>query len=120
MVRVFGAALVAAAVIAGIVVGVYEPGWWLRADATNRQAQVNQSRLDELHQDLTMIAGIGSWIAATTDPNQQAALRAQGHGLAASVCDAASQMSALPIDLASFVSKNCTDGTVGAFSQYAY
>jgi hypothetical protein len=91
-------------------------GWWLVADSTNRQAQVNQtsygyqqSRQDDLSRLVSTVATINTQIPGA-DPSQAAALAAQRHAVVDQACAAAAQLTQTPTSMQSWVATNCADG----------
>lgn len=125
--RWFGVSLFALAILAGLILGGWQAGWWFTNQNINRQAHAirngysNQQTLRE--QITTQIGNVDtltSQIAATHDGNLIAALKAQRAAVAAIVCQDASEVTGdpLPTSQAQWVSSNCQAGNVRPGSTY--
>lgn len=121
-----GVALVALALLAGLIVGGWQAGWWFAAHDATRQYQVTQngvsnqdtlraqitSKLADVSTTTTQIAEAGS------DPAEVSALKDQRAAEAGIVCSDAAQITGVPLPAqqGQWVAANCSDGTVSPSS----
>jgi hypothetical protein len=99
-----------------IILAGHEFGWWLRADSTNRDAQVNQqsygyqqAQTQDLARLITTVNTINVQIAGAP-ADQQVALKAQRHAVVDQACAAAAQITTIPPAQTGWVAQNCADG----------
>ena len=124
--RWFGVGLFTFVILAGLIIGGWQAGWWFSNQNTNRQAQQIQngySNQTSLHQQVTSniatVASITTQVTETNNANQIAALKAQRAAIAATACEDASEVSAadpLPAGQQQWVSANCSNGVVSPSS----
>lgn len=112
--------VVPVAAVLGIVTVVligWQVGWWLKADAVNREAEINRDSYsaqtvarDRLTRGIVEVYAIDSQIAASSGA-QVATLQAQRHAVLGVVCRSATEITG-PIhpDQAGFVEINCLAG----------
>lgn len=127
--RWFGPVLVAGVAI--LVIGIaltfigWQAGWWFTAQNATRQYQVTQngtSNQETLRAQITSkladVASITAQIAATKDPAEGGALKAQRAAIAGIACSDAANITgvALPPQQAQWISVNCSDGSVSPSS----
>lgn len=124
--RAAAAVVAMVAVLAAVIFGGYELGWWFRADSTQRQGQVTrssygfqQAHRDELTSEISQVYTITTQITGASG-EQAAALRAQRRAVLSQSCRTASQITdPLPGEQAAFVAQNCSAGTASPSSSYA-
>jgi predicted negative regulator of RcsB-dependent stress response len=125
--RWFGVGLFTLVVLAAIIVGGWQAGWWFsNANATREAHQIrngysNQQTLRE--QITTQIANVDtltSQIAASHDSSLIAALKAQRASVAGIACQDASEVTGdpLPAQQAQWATRNCAAGVVRPASPY--
>ncbi|MEK6443713.1 hypothetical protein [Pseudonocardia sp. T1-2H] len=127
MLRLAGAGLAVLGVAAAVIFGGYEGGWWLRADSTQRQGELNrssygfqQAHRDELTSEIGAVYTASAQIASAADGQQGSALRAQRFAVLGQVCRTASEITdPLPAQQAQFVQANCSAGAADPSSSYA-
>ena len=117
-----GVGLLGLALLAGLILGGWQAGWWFSNQNTNRQAQQTQngySNQTTLHQQVTSniatVTSITTQIAEASDASQIAALKAQRAAVAGTACMDASEVSTadpLPAGQQQWVSANCSSGIV--------
>ena len=117
-----GVGLLGLALLAGLILGGWQAGWWFSNQNVNRQAQQTQngySNQTTLHQQVTAniatVASITTQITETTETTQIAALKAQRAAVAATACQDASEVSSadpLPAGQQQWASANCSSGIV--------
>ena len=100
----------------------WQAGWWFASHNATRQYQViqngvsNQNTLRaQVTAKLADVATITTQIAATNDPAEVGALKAQRAAIAGIACSDAAQINPvvpLPADQAQWVTINCSDGSV--------
>lgn len=114
-------AVIAAVLIAGVTVGLWQAGWWFTARNVNRTDQVIQNSYASqtaLHQEAAQ--EIGSVYAITaqmagTSGQQEADLKAQRLAVAGTACQNAALVSAaapLPASERAWTAQNCSAGNV--------
>lgn len=126
--RWFGPALIAggALLALGLILGFigWQAGWWFTAQNATRNAQLiqngysNQSTLRaQVSQKMADVTSITVQLGAAP-AGQVPALKAQRAGIADIVCQDAAQITGtpLPADQASWVSVNCSAGSLSAGS----
>lgn len=92
--------LVALAVVAGIVIGGYQLGWWLREQRVNRGAEIRrgsfeyqETRRDEIVRQSGLLADIDAQLAnPDLTAEQSSALRAQREAVARQLCNIAADL----------------------------
>lgn len=106
--------LVGLVVLAAIVFGLWEAGWWFRGQDAQRNGQVSQdsygyqeAHKDQLANEISSIKGIDSQLASIKDPNQLATLEAQRRAELNEACRTSDQIQQLPNDQALWVGQNC-------------
>lgn len=117
-----GVALVALVLLAGLIVGGWQAGWWFAAHNATRQAELiqngysNQTTLrSQVTQQYASVTAITTQIAAVKgDPAEVSALEDQRAAVAGIVCSDAAQITGtpLPAQQAQWVSTNCSAGTL--------
>jgi hypothetical protein len=128
-----GATMIAVLLLAAIVLGGWQLGWWFTYQNAHRQGRLinieshnirssygNQQTLrDQITQQVSNVLAITVQIAAT--PSLASELKAQRAAVLGILCNDATQVvgDPLPADQASFVQTNCLDGTVNPASAYA-
>jgi hypothetical protein len=126
--RWFWVGAIALVLLAALILGGWQAGWWFAAHNATRQAELiqngysNQSTLRaQITQQLANVGVATTQIAeAGTDAAEVAALKPQREAMAAIACSDAQQISGLPLpsQQARWVSTNCSDGTVSPGSIY--
>lgn len=126
--RWFWVGVAALVLLAGLIVGGWQLGWWFQAQNATRQAQntqngySNQTTLrQQVTSQLATVDTITTQIAANQgDTSLVTALDAQRMSVAGIVCSDAAQITGtpLPAQQAEWVSANCADGTVSPQSTY--
>ena len=119
-----GYILFALAVIAAVVVGGWQAGWWFTAQNVQKQAHINRTSYeaqktyrDKIVADQTTIATITAQIAdPSTTTDQKQALTAQRTAVVNEVCQVATNLTAsdLPTVIVTFVTSNCPEGTLAS------
>jgi len=120
-------AILGLALIAAIVLGGWQAGWWFKTQNTNREARLYQHQYgrqtalrDEVSRKLGSITDLTAQLAdPSLGPDQVAALGAQRLAIGRVVCQDAEQINKvtdLPPDQQQFVSLNCTNGDVSLSS----
>jgi hypothetical protein len=102
-------------VVAGVSVGAYLGGWWVTADATNRQAHVDRLNVgtqnayrNEIHRKIADVTDVDVQLTnPALSADQHAALAAQRTAMIAATCDIAVNAVDLPADETSWVSIHC-------------
>lgn len=119
--------LLALSIIAGVIIGGWQAGWWLRNQNTSREAHMirngysNQQTLrEQITQQIGNVDTITTQIAGTHDPNLISALKAQRAAVAAIVCQDAAEVTGdpLPAQQAKWAAMNCQAGNVRPGSIY--
>lgn len=119
--------IVTLAVIAGIVFGGWQLGWWFKTQNTNRAAHLyqhqygrQQSLLDDMSHKLGSVTDITAQLNEPSVPREEAAaLNAQRLAVARQVCEDAALLNTtneLAPDQQSWVQLNCAYGDVSASS----
>lgn len=126
--RWFWAGIIALAVLAGIILGGWQAGWWFTAQNATRQAELTQNGYanqvtlrQQVTSQLAQAEAITTQIAeAGNDTGLVTALKAQRMSIAGTVCYDAAQITGtpLPAQQAHWTAVNCTDGTVSPQSTY--
>jgi hypothetical protein len=126
--RWFGVCLLAAALLAGLIVGGWQAGWWFSNQNNSRQAHMirngyaNQQTLRE--QITTQIGNVDSETVqvaqAAGDQAEVSALESQRIATVNIACQDASQITGdpLPAQQAQWVSANCLAGVIRPGSRY--
>lgn len=126
--RWFGVALFCLAVIAGLVVGGWQAGWWFTNQNVNRESHMirngfaNQQTLRE--QITTQIGNVDTITVEIAQVSGNAAeigaLEAQRIAVVNIACQDASQVTGdpLPSQQAAWVAKNCLAGVIRPGSPY--
>jgi len=123
------AVIVGLVVVALIVVGGWQAGWWFQTENTNRQAQLDKQGVgyqvplqnqigDEIGQVLTLNRLLAGEMGNPTLIGLDSASR---KSLVTRVCQQAAQVNpATPLaaDQAAFVTQNCYAGTIAPSSPY--
>ncbi len=120
-------AILGLALIAAIVLGGWQAGWWFKTQNTNRTARLYQHQYgrqtalrDEVSRKLGSITDLTAQLAdPSLDSGQAAALTAQRLAIGRVVCQDAEQINKvtdLPPDQQQFVSLNCSNGDVSLSS----
>lgn len=88
-----GAALLAAILVALLLVGGWQAGWWFRAQNVNRSAAINrqslafqQAKVDELTRKRADLKTLKATAATTQDADQQTQLNAQVAAITSIIC----------------------------------
>jgi len=112
--------ILALVLIAGIVVGGYQLGWWLKKNAVNRNAKINrqsyevqQTYHEESIRDMASVRAIDTQLAEPgTTPDLRAQLQAQRMAIVTQTCDAISRLTisgaGVDPDIQSFHDKECS------------
>ncbi len=120
-----GAGLLALVLVAAIVLGGWEAGWWFAGQNVNRQSHIlrnsyaNQQTLrDQITQNIGNVLSISSQIAES--PGAAAPLKAQRAAVVSIVCGDAAQVAGDPLNAeqAGFIAANCVAGSISPTSQY--
>jgi hypothetical protein len=108
------------ALIAAIVLGGWQLGWWFTAQNANRQAHVirqgysnQQSLREQITQKIGTVEDIGVQLDQPgLDPTTKAQLAAEEKAVLAIVCQDADEVTGdpFPADQAQFISANCLYG----------
>jgi len=122
--RTTGYILFTVALLAAIVLGGWQAGWWFKAQNVQRQAHINRTSYeaqktyrDKIVSDQTVIATIDNQIVdSTTTPEQKVALRAQRQAVVNEVCQVATNLTASDLStvIVTFVNSNCPEGTLAS------
>lgn len=110
--------LVGLALIAGIIVGGYQLGWWLKGNAVNRNAAINrqsyevqQTYREKALDDVTSVRAIDTQIANPAYKADIAQLQAQRAAVVSQTCDAISRLTTsgagVDPDVQSFHDQEC-------------
>lgn len=102
-------------VVAAVIVGGWQLGWWMKSYATSRTAQIYrqsygaQSALaQELQNTRSQLDTVEVQLQAPWTPaSERAALRAQAAALTTQACGLAAQLTTVPSTTQPFVSANC-------------
>jgi hypothetical protein len=126
--RWFWVGVGALALLAALIVGCWQAGWWFQSHDATRQAEntqngySNQTTLRaQITSQLATVDSLTTQIAeAAGDQSLITALKPQRMAVAGIVCGDAAQISGtpLPAQQAQWVSANCSDGTVSPGSTY--
>jgi hypothetical protein len=117
-----GIAAIALVLLAALIIGGWQAGWWFAGQDATRQAHLIQNGVsNQESQEAQLTANIASVLSITAQMTQAsgqqlADLHAQRLGIAAVACQNAAQVTAVPPDQAGWVSQNCEDGTVSPAS----
>jgi len=119
--------------VAAIMFGGWQLGWWFKVQNTKRQGQIiniqahnfrqsygtQQALRDQITQNIGNVLTVTSQIAE--DPSDAGSLKAQRAAIMSIVCSQAAQVTGDPLtpDQASFISTNCLAGALNPASQYA-
>lgn len=113
-------------VIAAIVLGGWEIGWWFNTQNVNREAHLNrngysnqQTLRDQINQNISNVQSLTVQISEI--PGSASQLKAQRYAIVNMVCSSALQVTGDPLPPfdAQFVSTNCLGGSVNPGSVYA-
>ena len=114
-------------VIALIVLGGWQIGWWFTNQNVNHESHVlrnsyaNQQTLrDQITQNIGTVLSVSTQIAETNDVGVTASLKAQRVAVVNIVCGDAAQLAgdSLAADQAQFISANCQAGSISSASPY--
>lgn len=114
----FGVAA-AAVLVAGIIFGGWEAGWWFTAQNANRDSHVRrttygyqQTLRDQITKGIGDVLDVDRQLTQATGDNATA-LTAQRRAMANQVCNEATQVTGDPLlaDQASWISQNCIMGS---------
>jgi hypothetical protein len=118
--------LAAIVLLAALVLGGWQAGWWFRSQDATRQAELTQNGYSNqvtLRQQVTAqfatVETVTAQIAAAgNDTSLITALQAQRAGIAGIVCADAAQISGspLPLQQAQWAAANCQDGALSSGS----
>lgn len=113
-VSLIAVSLIGLVVLAAVVFGLWQAGWWFRNQDAQRNGQVSQnsygyqeSHKDQLANQISSIKAIDVQLAATKDPNQLAMLEAQRRAELNDACRTSDQITNLPADQAAWRVQNC-------------
>jgi hypothetical protein len=115
--------------VALVVVGGWQAGWWFHGQNVNRTSRLYQHSYgrqtalrDDISTKLGTVADITVQLGDTSiSAGQRAALKAQRLAVVRIVCQDAEQVNTvtdLPPDQQTFVGANCTGGDVSTGSEY--
>lgn len=104
-------------VMAGIVVGGWDLGWFAASSATNHQNHIYQqsygtqtAEIEQVRTDLTTIDQIDVQLADRATPaSEQSALAAQKVAVTNQACGVAMNITSPPADVSAFRSTNCQE-----------
>jgi len=114
-------------VIAGVVLGGWQAGWWFTQQNATRGAETiqngysNQSTLRaQITAQIANTETLTSQIAASSDPDLISALKAQRAGIVGIACQDAAEVTGdpLPPQQAAWVTSNCLAGAIRPGSAY--
>jgi hypothetical protein len=110
------------ALLAALLIGGWQAGWWLKSENTTKQAELTQNGYSnqvtlrqQITSDLATVQTITTQIAeAGPDRSLVTALTAQRAGIASIVCADAAQVSGspLPAQQGQWAAANCQDGSL--------
>lgn len=108
--------IAAVAVVAGVVIGGWQLGWWAKQYSVNRNAHIYQTGYgaqsayqEELQNLIVQIDGVQVQISEpSTPPSEVSALESQKQAMVNQGCGIAAKLtSAPPNNLQQFISQNC-------------
>jgi hypothetical protein len=125
--RWFWVGVLALALLAALILGGWQAGWWFSNQNAGREAHQirngysnQQSLREQLTTQIANVDTVTTQIAASKDPNLVSALKAQRAGIAGIACQDASGVTGdpLPPQQAAWVTSNCLAGVVRPGSAY--
>lgn len=121
-------AIVAVVLLAGLIIGGWQAGWWFAGQNANRQAHIirqgysNQQTLrEEITKEIAGVDSINVQIAQSKgDPDEITALESQRIAVVNIVCGDADEITGDPLSgqQAQWVNTNCEAGAIRPGSHY--
>lgn len=118
--RAFGATLLGLVILAAIILGGWQAGWWFKTQDTNREAQVysdsygaQSSNAEALSRQITDISRIDTQVTQTQDPDQVSMLSAQRSHEISDGCDLFNKLTHPKPVLAAWGAQNCAGADGG-------
>ena len=114
--QIIGASVVGLIVLAGLIFGGWEAGWWFRTQNVNRTAHLFQNSygtqsayIEQLQNQITQIDAIDVQVADTNTPaSEVTALQAQKKAIINQACGIAANITVtMPSDEAQFAATHC-------------
>lgn len=127
--RAFRWGLVAVFLVAALIVGGWQAGWWFTNQNTNRQAHLYQSgyaNQSAMREEITRkLADVNQYTVQINNPayaDEKNSIKQSRSFAAQLICGDAAQINPsepLPPQQAQWVTANCVDGTLSPTSTYA-
>jgi hypothetical protein len=120
------AGLLAVVLLAAVVLGGWQVGWWFKSQNINREAKITrhsfgyqQTYREQVTRGIGDVLAISSQIASAPD-SQVVSLKAQRAAILAQTCSQAAQIVGdYTPDQEAFISTNCTAGVPNPDSEFS-